>query len=169
MTLEQRLDHVEQQNERILQQNQRIERKNRRLTTALTLTVVAMCAGVTMAAIKLPTDEEIMFDELIARSGTFGSISALDIILHNASGKPLVKIDGQVGSIQIRDYDTNEVVVKIGSSGYGLNDETFGYIDTYSSSGAPQVHVGSTIEGQGRIETYGSDRKGKGRTLKPGP
>ena len=158
MTIEQRLDQLEQQ-------TQRIERKNRRLTTALTVMGVAMCALVTVAAIKLPTDEQIIFDELIAQSGKFASISALDIILHNTSGKPLVKIDGQVGSIQIRDYDTNEVVVKIGSSGYGLNDETFGYIDTYSSSGAPQVHVGSTIEGQGRIETYGSDGKGEGRPL----
>ena len=155
MTLEQRME--------------RLEKHNWRLTTALMLMAVAMCAAVTVAAIKLPTDEEIMFDELIAQSGNFASISALDIILHNTSGKPLVKIDGQVGSIQIRDYDTNEVVVKIGSSGYGLNDETFGYIDTYSSSGAPQVHVGSTIEGQGRIETYGSDGKGEGRTLQPGP
>ena len=155
MTIEQRLE--------------RLEKRNKRLTATLTLTVVAMCAVVTVAAIKLPTDEKTMFDELIANSGTFRSISALDIILHNTSGKPLVKIDGQVGSILIRDYDTNEVVVKIGSSGYGLNDETFGYIDTYSSSGAPQVHVGSTIEGQGRIETYGSDGKGEGRTLQPGP
>ena len=161
-TIEERLEQLELQ-------NQRIECKNKRLTAALTLMAMAICAVLTMAAIKLPTDEEIMFDELIARSGKFASISALDIILHNTSGKPLVKIDGQVGSILIRDYDTNEVVVKIGSSGYGLNDETFGYIDTYSSSGAPQVHVGSTIEGQGRIETYGSDGKGMGRTLQPGP
>ena len=43
MTLDQRLDQLEQQ-------NQRIERKNKRLTAALTLTVVAMCAAVTIAA-----------------------------------------------------------------------------------------------------------------------
>ena len=37
MTLEQRLDQLEQQ-------NQKMQRTNKRLTTALTMTVVAMCA-----------------------------------------------------------------------------------------------------------------------------
>ena len=74
MTIEQRLEQLELQNQRIERQSQRIERKNRCLTAALTVMAVAICAVVTMAAIKLPTDEEIMFDELIARSGKFASI-----------------------------------------------------------------------------------------------
>ena len=66
MTVEQRLDQL--------------EKRNKRLTVALTMTVVAMCAVVTMAAIKLPANEETMFDELIARSGQFGTITAMDVI-----------------------------------------------------------------------------------------
>ena len=73
MTIEQRLEQVEQQ-------NQKMQRTNKRLTIALTMTVVAMCAVVTMAAFKLPANEEIMFDELIARSGQFGTITAMDVI-----------------------------------------------------------------------------------------
>ena len=43
MTIEQRLEQVERQ-------NQRIQGTNKRLTVALTMTVVAMAAVVTMAA-----------------------------------------------------------------------------------------------------------------------
>ena len=58
MTIEQRLDQLEQQ-------NHRIERKNKRLTAALTLTVVAMCAAVTMAA---TGEKDGQFDSAVADS-----------------------------------------------------------------------------------------------------
>ena len=57
MTIEQRLEQLEQQ-------NQRIERKNKRLTAALTLTVVAMCAMVTVAA---TGEKDGDFDTVFAR------------------------------------------------------------------------------------------------------
>ena len=53
MTIEQRLEHLEQQ-------NQRIQRTNKRLTVALSMTVVAMCAVVTMAA---PTVRDVSNSE----------------------------------------------------------------------------------------------------------
>ena len=58
MTIEQRLDQLEQQ-------NHRIERKIKGLTAALTMTVVAMCAVVTMAA---TSDKDGDFDMVTARS-----------------------------------------------------------------------------------------------------
>ena len=65
MTIEQRLEQLELQNQRIERQNQRIERKNKRLTAALTLTVVAMCAAVTMAA---TGEKDGQFDSVVADS-----------------------------------------------------------------------------------------------------
>ena len=56
MTIEQRLEQVEQQNEKMQLQNQKIQRTNKRLTVALTMTVVAICAVVTMAAIGYKDD-----------------------------------------------------------------------------------------------------------------
>ena len=65
MTIEQRLEQVEQQNQKMQLQNQKIQRTNKRLTVALTMTVVAMCAVVTMAA---TGEKDGVFDTVTARS-----------------------------------------------------------------------------------------------------
>ena len=70
MTIEQRLEQVEQQNQRIL-------RTNKRLTVALTMTVVAMAAVVTMAA----TGE---------KRGGFDMVVARKIFVKNDAGKVVV-------------------------------------------------------------------------------
>ena len=64
MTIEQRLEQVEQQNQHMQLQNQKIQRTNKRLTVALTMTVVAMAAVVTMAATELKDGH---FDTVTAR------------------------------------------------------------------------------------------------------
>ena len=64
MTIEQRLEQVEQQNQQMQRQNQKIQRTNKRLTVALTMTVVAMCAVVTMAA---RGEKDGNFDTVTAR------------------------------------------------------------------------------------------------------
>ena len=70
MTIEQRLEQVEQQNQRIL-------RTNKRLTVALTMTVVAMAAVVTIAA----TGE---------KDGDFDTVRARHIFVRNDAGSGVV-------------------------------------------------------------------------------
>jgi hypothetical protein len=77
MTIEQRLEQVEQQ-------NQRIQRTNKRLTVALTMTVVAMCAVVTMAA----TGE---------KDGVFDTVKARHILVTNDAGDIVVSLGANDG------------------------------------------------------------------------
>ena len=97
MTIEQRLDQLEQQ-------NHRIERKNKRLTAALTLTVVAMCAAVTMAA----TGE---------KDGVFDLVTARYIMVKNDAGEVVVALDANDGSgLVLTRSAKGEKLVELGST-----------------------------------------------------
>ena len=87
MTMEQRLEQVEQQ-------NQRIQRTNKRLTVALTMTVVAMAAVVTMAAVGL---KNANFDEVTARrvyveNNAGNVVVALAALPEGSGGDGLVRV-----------------------------------------------------------------------------
>ena len=173
MTLEQRLDHVEQQNERILQQNQRIKRKNKRLTAALTLMVVAMCAVVTLAAAEL-------------KDGYFDTVVVRKIWVVNGAGEIVVSLganDGGDGLVQTKSAQGKELVTLSST----VDDE--GTVTTFQTNGKQLVRLGATENGglidvtnktgediaQMYADEYGNgvvgawNRKGRGRTLTPGP
>ena len=176
MTLEQRLDHVEQQNERILQQNQRIERKNKRLTAALTLMAVAMCAVVTVAA---TSEKDGVFDEVVARSiyvandeGRYvvalessidGSGFVETMSAKNGTKKRLVQLTSTVdGYGSVRTYQDNvRELVRLGATDSG------GFISVYNKTGEEIATLIADEYGNGVVGAW--NRKGKGRTLKPGP
>ena len=87
MTMEQRLEQVEQQ-------NQQMQRTNKRLTVALTMTVVAMAAVVTMAATVL---KNAKFDEVTARRGYVENdagnvVVALAALPEGSGGDGLVRV-----------------------------------------------------------------------------
>ena len=92
MTLEQRME--------------RLEKRNRRLTAALTLTVVAMCAVVTMAA----TGEQLVSK---AKIGNFDMVMARMIVVENDAGKSVVSLaansigDGSVSTRSAKGNETN--------------------------------------------------------------
>ena len=135
MTLEQRLDHVEQQNERILQQNQRIERKNKRLTAALTLTVVAMCAVVTVAA----TGE---------KNGTFDRVVARTIWVKNDAGEYVVILgatDGDNGLVVTRSAEGKQLVE------LGATTSNRGTVTTYQPNGKRLVRLTASDNGGGVV------------------
>ena len=160
MTLEQRLE--------------RLEKHNRRLTTALTLTVVAMCAVVTMAAAEL---KDGYFDEVVARNiwvmndaGEFVvSLGADDdgngaVLTQSTEGKMLVllssTVDGQ-GTVTTYYQLNGKELVDLGATDNG------GLIMVYNKTGEGIVQMGADEYGNGLVGAY--NRRGMGRTLKPGP
>ena len=66
------------------QRLERVEKHNRRLTTALTLTVVAMCAAVTVAA----TGEQLVSK---AKYGAFDEVAARRVYVTNDAGEFVVR------------------------------------------------------------------------------
>ena len=137
MTIEQRLEQVEQQ-------NQRIQRTNKRLTVALTMTVVAMCAVVTMAA----TDWE---------SKQFHTVSALDVkagrgYFDTITAERIV-VKNDEGDIQML------MAAPAGYSGGDLRIE--------NKTGETVIRL--SVDDYGNGVVYAGNRKGKGRTLQPGP
>ena len=116
MTVEQRLEPVEQQ-------NQKIQRTNKRLTVALTMTVVAMCAVVTMAA----TGEKYShFDTVVARH----------IFVTNDAGKIVVNLDTNDGGdgLVVTQSAKGKELVKLTSTKRGN-----GAVTTYQSNGKESV------------------------------
>ena len=145
MTIEQRLEQVEQQ-------NQRIHRTNKRLTVALTMTVVAMCAVVTMAATEL-------------KDGTFDTVTARHIWVTNDAGEFVVALgandagDGMVWTQSAKGKD----MVKLTATADGNG----GMILVFNKTGEDIVSMGADDYGNGVVGAW--NRKGKGRTLQPGP
>ena len=164
MTIEQRLDQLEQ--------------RNKRLTVALTMTVVAMCAVVTMAA----TGEAY----IAAKRGDFAAVRVGSIYVTNDAGDIVVGLSAtDVG---------NGLVYTMAANGNDLvmltsTDNGNGAVTTYQSNGKDLVNLTSTDNG-GAVKVYnktgegivsmGADdygngvvwagnRKGEGRTLQPGP
>ena len=166
MTLEQRLDQLEQQ-------CHRIERKNTRLTTALALTVVTMCAAVTIAA----TGE---------KDGTFDTVMARYIFVTNDVGAPIVGLgaddsgNGFVFTLSAKGKNLVELGATVDSEGmiktYSPNGKRMvdltandrgGFVSVFNKTGKSIAQIKADQYGSGVVGAY--NRKGIGRTLQPGP
>ena len=117
MTVEQRL--------------QQLEKRNKRLTVALTMTVVAMCAVVTMAA----TGEKYSgFDTVVARH----------IAVVNDAGEIVVSLganDNSDGVVYTMSANGNDLVMLTST------DNGNGAVTTYQSNGKDLVNLTSTDNG----------------------
>jgi hypothetical protein len=145
MTVEQRLDQL--------------EKRNKRLTIALTMTVVAMCAVVTMAA----TGKVIGgFDKI----GRFDVITANGIIVKNKANKPVVNL--------LADEDGNGTIVTMSAQAVptfavqniGLiipsikaHDIEANNIKVKNDAGVPVVFLGATDVGNGLVMTLSAETK----------
>jgi hypothetical protein len=136
MTVEQRLDQL--------------EKRNKRLTVALTMTVVAMAAVVTMAA----TGE---------KDGRFDTVVARTIFVTNDAGQIIVGLNATDNG--------NGLVYTMSAKGKDLvtltATDTGGLVEVYNKTGEGIIQMGADDYGNGLVGAY--NRKGKGRTLQPGP
>ena len=159
MTLEQRLEQL--------------EKHNKRLTTALTLTVVAMCAAATVAATGEKVDK---FDTVTARTIFVENDAGYTIVFlganivgdgvvgtRTAEGKQLVMLNSEPGDIgSVYTYQPNgNKLVRLSASDNG------GVINVYNKTGEAIADLKADEYGNGVVGAY--NRKGKGRTLQPGP
>ena len=134
-----------------------MEKRNKRLTVALTMTVVAIAAVVTMTQ----TDKlQAEVDEILERrlnlkikqarqrlkreEGKFQSRAA-------TSKKDAVFDVVRAKRIMVTN-DAGEVVV-----GLGANDAGYGLIETYQPNGKELVQLNSTVEGHGIITPHHSN------------
>mgnify|MGYP003630755531 CR=1 FL=1 len=178
MTIEQRLEQVEQQNQQMQLQNQRIQRTNKRLTVALTMTVVAMAAVVTMAA---TVEKEGVFNKVTANY-----VNARVIGVTNEAGKVIVYMGADVngngwvrtnsakGKKLVSLYsteDANGTVTTYGPNGNELvvlgNSDSGGFVDVLNKTGEGIAQMYADDYGNGVV--WAGNRKGEGRTLQPGP
>ena len=167
MTVDERFEQLERK-------TQRLEKRNKRLTVALTMTVVAMAAVVTMAA----TGD---------KDGTFDTVTARHIYVTNDAGEHVVRLgandkgDGLVFTQSAK----GKMLVLLGATdnggGVGVFNKTGKMIvemkdDEYGNGGAIQVfnktgegivEISADEYGNGVVGAY--NRKGKGRRLQPGP
>ena len=135
---------LKQRLDQLEQQNQHIERKNRRLTAALTLMAVAMCAVVTVAATEWDSKQFHTVSALDVKAGYgyFDTITAERIVVKNDDGdlQTLMAAPVWYPGGDLRIINkTGEAVVTLG-------------VDEY---------------GNGVVGAY--NRKGRGRTVQPGP
>ena len=131
MTVDERFEQLERK-------TQRLEKRNKRLTVGLTMTVVAMCAMVTMAATGLKDGE---FDTVVA-----DTVAARTI---------------KVGSIHvIHSYDMNSAATHTAGL-FLFADEDGGMIVVNNKTRQNIVAITSDDYGNGYVEVL--DRKGRGR------
>ena len=165
MTVEQRLEQL--------------EKRNKRLTVALTLMAVTMCAVVMMAATgdKIGKFDTVMADTVVARHiavlNEAGTVlvgwGANDdghglVLTQSAKGKKLVQlnatVDGQGG--MVKTYQPNgKELVRLGAT------ENGGLVGVIKQTGEVIANLYADEYGNGLVGAY--NRKGKGRTLQPGP
>jgi len=115
-----------------------LEKRNKRLTVALTMTVVAMCAVVTMAATGL-------------KDGHFDKVVARHIFVTNEAGQIIVALGAS--------DDGNGLIQTLSAKGkmlVALNStvEGKGTVTTYHPNGKKLVDLGSTVDGNGTVKTY---------------
>ena len=118
------------------------------------MTVVAMCAVVTMAA-KYRVEKE----------GLFEMVATRHINVMNDAGKVVVTLsanDDGNGMIRTRSAKGNHLVDLTSTEGGN------GAVKTYQPNGKPMVELTSTLDNNGGLVSIWN-RKGKGRELKPGP
>jgi len=163
-TIEERLDQL--------------EKRNRRLTAALAVLTVAICAVVTMAA---TGDKDGHFATVWA-----DTVVARHIYVKNDAGKLIVTLGANDGGhgLVVTESAQGKDLVELGSTVNGI-----GTVTTYAPNGKELVTLGASDNGglvyvwnktgegiaEMRADDYGNgyigswDRKGKGRTLQPGP
>ncbi len=109
------------------QRLERLEKHNKRLTGALTMTVVAMCAVVTMAA-----------DEIEEGYVTFDTVFAKRILLTNNYGVVVVDLDvSKNGNGMIKAQSAKgQTQVSIASTGNG------GKLEVFNVTGEPVATLG---------------------------
>ena len=138
MTIEQRMDQL--------------EKRNKRLRVALTMTVVAVAAVVTMAA----TGE---------KRGEFDIVKARRVWVTNDAGHIVVGLDAT--------NDGNGLVMILSAKGKDLVNLTStehnngDMINVFNKTGEDIVQMYADEYGNGVVGAW--NRKGKGRTLQPGP
>ena len=178
MTMEQRLEQVEQQNQQMQRQNQKIQRTNKRLTIALTMTVVAIAAVVTMAATDYSAEGlgNIVLNRVEAKyiwvKNSDGEIAVAMgstaegngyINTFSGKGKALVVLGATVdGNGLVSTYQPNgKKLVRLGASDNG------GMVHVANKTGESIAQMFADEYGNGVVGAY--NRKGMGRTLEPGP
>ena len=142
-TIEERLDQL--------------EKRNRRLTAALAVLTVAICAVVTMAATGLKGGR---FDTVRA-----DTVMARHIFVKNDAGRFVVGLGAtDVGhGLVWTESAQGKYLVKLTST---RGDEG-GLVTVLNKTGEDVVQLGVDEYGNGVVGAY--NRKGKGRTLQPGP
>ena len=142
-TIEERLDQL--------------EKRNRRLTAALAVLTVAICAVVTMAATGLKDGhfDVVTADRVVARN----------IYVENDAGEFVVSLGANdTGNGLVSTYSAQDKqLVKLTST---RGDEG-GLVVVYNKTGEDVVQLGVDEYGNGVVGAF--NRKGKGRTLQPGP
>jgi hypothetical protein len=158
MNLEQRVDQL--------------ERQTKRQRLALVVMAVALCGMVSMAA---TVDDVGRFDSIITKAvivlnddgvgvASMGSDPAGNggIMTLSALGKMGVFVSSNTLTSSISMYQPNgKKLIELGSNDNG------GGIFVYNKTGEDIVQVGADEYGNGVVGAY--NRKGMGRTLKPGP
>jgi hypothetical protein len=159
MTMEKRLDQL--------------EKRNKRLTVALTMMAVTMCAVVTMAV----TGE---------KHGHFETVIARHIWVTNDAGDNVVTLgatDGGNGMIRRRSAEGKDLVILNSTANnngavmtYQPNGKTMVELITNDNGGmvgvknkTGEIIVGIKADEYGNGVVWAGNRKGKGRTLQPGP
>ena len=87
---------------------------------------------------------------------------------YQPNGKNLVKIAGTMRGGTVRTYQTNgKNLVSLAATFYGGDFNTGGMINVYNKTDEDVVQMYANEYGNGVVGAF--NRKGKGRTLKPGP
>ena len=159
MTMEQRLDQL--------------EKRNKRLTVALTMMAVVVCAVVTMAATGLKDGD---FDVVVARTIYVTNDAGEIVVVLNANddgnglvytrsakGKQLVKLTATVddkGMVATYQPNGKKLVGLVATDNGGL-------VNVRNKTGEVIAEMYADEYGNGLVGAW--NRKGKGRTLQPGP
>jgi hypothetical protein len=141
-----------------------LEKRNKRLTVALTMTVVAIAAVVTMAATgeKDGRFDTVMADTVVARHiGVLNEAGQVVVGLgtsddgdglvntRSAKGKPLVELGSGGGNGTVTTYQPNgKMLVELGATADGE-----GTVINYQPNGIELVRLGAA-DGGGAIVTY---------------
>jgi outer membrane protein assembly factor BamB len=129
-----------------------LEKRNKRLTVALTMMAVVVCAVVTMAA----TGDKI---------GDFDAVVARSIHVTNDAGDFVVGLgandDGD--GLVLTKSAKGKVLVTLSASA----SDNGGLVYVYNKTGENIVQMYADEYGNGVV--YAGNRKGRGRTLQPGP
>ena len=141
-TIEERLDQL--------------EKRNRRLTAALAVLTVAICAVVTMAA---TGEKDGDFDTVWA-----DTVTAQHIFVKNDAGEIVVALGSVSGKGAVTTFAPNfKDLVSLGAT----PNDTGGMVRVYNKTGEDVVQLRADEYGNGVVGAF--NRKGEGRTLKPGP